>query len=275
MNKKSALFIGNCQNWGVIHFLNKSEDFVKNFQIINYTNWQLIENKCEIPMADIKSADLFIYQPLRKVHGCYSTDPTIKGSIGYYVKDECIKITYPYIFSSAMWPIVQAKENENRWFGGEVIDNLVRNGFTKDQIVSLFLSNKIDWNYHSRFNESLKILKNKESITDIKVSSFILENLTNELLFLIPQHPTSIIFWYVANQILDRLNFKKLEYDIIDGVNDPKIADSTYHIPSGMFPLHQSSIHAYNLNYGEKYLESSTEFYLQRIVDYLAMNYSL
>jgi hypothetical protein len=48
-------------------------------------------------MKDVEEADLFVYQPLRPEHGCYSTDPTIVGSIGYYVNNKCIKITHPYV----------------------------------------------------------------------------------------------------------------------------------------------------------------------------------
>jgi hypothetical protein len=273
MNK--ILFIGNCQNTGILHFLKKSKYFNQNFEVKQYANWQLIETQCEIPMVDIQSADVFVHQPLRPVHGCYSTDPTVEGSIGYYVKDNCIKISYPYIFSSAMWPIVQAGQNQNRWFGGEVLDNLISKGSSKHDIINLFLENKIDWGYTNRFNKSIEILKNKESITDIKISDFIVDNYKKRLLFLIPQHPTSSIFLNVANQILKILNIDQLSNKVIDGINDTSIEDSTYNLSSCMFPLHKSAIMDYNLEYGEEYLEDSENFYLQRLITYLNMNHNL
>lgn len=275
MSKSKILFIGNCQNTGIIHFLNKSEYFEKNFEVKQYANWMLIENQCEIPMTDIQSADVFVHQPLRPVHGCYSTDPTVEGSIGYYVKDDCVKISYPYIFSSAMWPIAQAGQGQNRWFGGEVLDNLVSQGLSKNDIINLFLENKIDWDYNNRFNKSIEILKSKESITDVKISDFILENYKKQLLFLIPQHPTSAVFLNVANQILQKLNIPLLEQSVIEGVNDINVEDSTYHLSSCMFPLHKSAIIDYNMEYGEDYLEDSDDFYLQRLMTYLSMNHNL
>lgn len=276
MSKLNALFIGNCQNTGILHFLNKSNEFAKTFNIKQYANWQLIENNCPVPMADIQSADLFVCQPLRPVHGCYSTDPTVEGSIGYYVREHCLKISYPYIFSSAMWPIVQAGQNQNRWFGGEVIDNLVLNEkLNQSEIIDLFSKNLIDWNYKERFDKSISILKGKETITDIIVSDFIIKNYKDNLLFLIPQHPTSLIFLYVANQILEKLNMKRLsEEDILD-VNETNIEDSTYNCPSGMFPLHRSSVIDYGLSYANEYLENSDNFYIQRILTYLRMNHNL
>lgn len=276
MSKSKILFIGNCQNTGIIHFLLKSKEFSEKFEIKQYANWMLIENQCEVPMADIQSADVFVYQPLRPVHGCYSTDPTVEGSIGYYVSDNCLTISYPYIFSSAMWPIVQAGQNQNRWFGGEVIDNLVlEKGLKKDEIFELFLNNQIDWDYKNRFQKSVDILKNKESITDIKLSDFIIKNYQKNLLFLIPQHPTSLVFLYVANLILEKLNIEQLSQDVVEGINDTNIEDSTYNLPSCMFPLHKSSIIDYNLEYGEEYIDGSTDFYLQRINTYLRMNHGL
>lgn len=271
---KKILFIGNCQNTGIIHFLKKSEYFEKNFEIKQYANWMLIENQCEIPMADIQSANVFVYQPLRPVHGCYSTDPTVEGSIGSYVKEDCLKISYPYIFSSAMWPIIQAGQNQNRWFGGEILDSLVSQGLSTQDIINLLLENNINWGYQNRFYTSIEILKGKESITDIKISDFILENYKKQLLFLIPQHPTSIVFLNVANQILKKLNIDQLSDEVIEGVNDINVEDSTYNLPSCMFPLHKSAIIDYNLEYGKKYLEGSENFYTQRITTYLTINHN-
>jgi len=274
MNKLKALFIGNCQTGGVIHYLLKSEQFSQTYETKIYANWELIANNTSIPMPDIQSADLFVYQPLRPVHGCYSTDPNVDGSIGYYVKDSCIKISFPYVYSSAMWPIVQVKERENRWWGGEVIDELVSQGMNYNEIISLFLENKIDWKYKTRFENSINILKQKETITDIKVSEFIEKNLKDNLLFLIPHHPTSIIFFNMANQVLEKLNMEKISDNVIESINDRKLEDTTYHLPTCMFPLHKSAIIDYNLNYGEEYLENSDNFYIERIKNYLEMNHS-
>jgi len=272
MKKLNCLLIGNCQNNGIMYYLSQSYEFNKTYEMKHYTNWQLIKNNCEIPMNDIQNADLFIYHPLRIVHGCYSTDPSVEGSIGSYVKNDAIKIAYPYIFSSAMWPLVQKGKDINIWFGGEVIENLLSKGLKRNDILDLYHKNKINWDYKNRFDKSIQILKQKETLTDIKVSNFIEENLSNKLLFLVPHHPTSLVFLYVTNQILKRLNMKELGEDIIKTVNDRNIPDSTYDHPSEMHPLHESSIEEFNLNYGKEYLYDSKDFYLQRILTYLHLN---
>lgn len=271
MKKLKSLFIGNCQNGGLKDFLLLSEEFKNTFETKWYANWQLIENQDSIPMQDVQEADLFIYQPLRPEHGCYSTDPTIEGSIGYYVNDKCITITHPYIFSSYFWPIFQAGQgkNSNRWFGAEVIDKLLSDGLTKNEILNLYRNDKIDWEYKRRFEDSTQILKNKESITDLKISEFIEDNLNDQLLFLIPQHPTSIIFLNLANQVLKKLNMKELDESIIKTVNDLGLEDTTYNSESNLFPLHESAIDYFQLNFGKQYSQDSNHFYEQRLITYL------
>jgi hypothetical protein len=271
MKKLKCLLIGNCQNNAIMNYLSQSDEFSKTYEIKHYTNWQLIRDNCEVPMNDIQDADLFIFQPLRIVHGCYSTDPTVEGSIGYYVKDKCIKISYPYIFSSALWPLVQKGKYSNVWFGGEIVEDLISKGLTSTDILNMYDRNEIDWKYQDRFEKSLGILKNKESITDIKISNFIEENIQNELLFLIPQHPTSIIFLNIANQILEKLGMEKLknfgERDI-QSLNPFNLPDSTYDNPSGLFPVHESLIQYFGITYKTNYSENSKEFYMNRLTDY-------
>lgn len=273
MSKLKSLFMGNCQNNGVIYFLSHSPEFINTFDIKQYPNWILIENQCQIPMQEIQEADLFICQPLPPAHGCYSTDPSVEGSIGYYVNDKCIKINYPYVYSSAMWPLIQAAQGENRWFGGECIDNLLFKGIGKENILSLYRENKIDWNYKDRFEESINILKEKEKWTEVKISNFIEDNIQENLLFLIPQHPTSIIFFIIANQILEILNMKKLTIDVIESINDTNLLDSTYNLQTHMFPIHKSALDFYEMKFGNNYLHTSEQFYEQRILDYLKMNH--
>jgi len=274
MKKLKCLLIGNCQNNGLMHYLSQSKEFNETYEMKQYTNWQLIRNNCEVPMSDIQNADLFIFQPLKIVHGCYSTDPTVEGSIGSYVKDKCIKISYPYVFSSSMWPLFQTALNQNIWVGGEIIEQLITDGLKKDDILELYLKNKIDWNYKNRFKKSIDILKGKESITDIKISNFIEKNISERFLFLTPHHPTSIIFLDISNQILEKLGMQKLnlEENAIKNVNQVGLPDSIYSHSSNMYPLHISFISEFDIKYGNDYLNGSQNFYEERISNYLYLN---
>lgn len=274
MSKLNALFIGNCQNNGLIKYLSQSEEFQNTFNIKSYANWELIENKESVPVLDIKQSDLFIFQPLAPVHGCYSTDPSVKDSIGYFVKPSCIKISYPYVYCSSLWPLIQAAMKENRWFGGQAIDKLIKSGCNTQDIFQLFLDNKIDWEYETRFKETLEILQNKETLTDLKISQYIKDNIDKEMLFLMPQHPTSIIFLELSNKILAQLNMKLIDKSIIKTINDANLPDSTYELSTNTFPMHRSIANNGRFEYVSNYSDKSDDFYLKRIEDYINLNYT-
>jgi hypothetical protein len=270
MNKLNALFIGNCHCSGLVYYLNKCLEFKNTFNVKQYANWQMIANKESVPVKDIQTADLFIFQPLPEVHGCYSTDPTVENSIGSFVKKNCIKISFPYTYSSALWPLCQPGQNQNRWFGWNCIHKLKEQGLNQKDIINLYKTNQIDWEYSIRFEQSINILKEKESKTDIKISNFIIDNFNNKLLFLIPQHPTSIVFIHLTNQILKKLNMNLIDINEYTDINEVGLPDSTYNLKSNRFPLHISAISHYNMNYTPD--ENADSFYESRINDYFYYN---
>lgn len=271
MVKKKSVFLGNCHNAGIISHLIKSEEFSETYSIESYTNWELLKYKISPPVESVKTCDLFVFQPLREEYGCYSTYPNVPDSIGSFVKDDCIKISYPYTYFSAFWPIVQSEQNKNRWFGWEPIHKLKMGGMGEKEILNLYQDNLIDWEYKKRLNDTVEILKEKEKYTDIKISDYIVENIKKQLVFLIPQHPTSFIFLEIANQILERLGMQKLPVTSIISENEANLPDSTYSRGDNKFPIHQSAIDFYQLEFIMENIESNN-FYLNRIIDYLNMN---
>lgn len=263
--KKKALFVGNCQSAAIRYYLNKNKDFSSVYDTKLYTNWEMIREEQTLPTIDLQTADLFLYQPLPPVHGCYSTDPTVKDSIGSFVKSDCIKISHPYVFSSAFWPIYEVRRGG--WFGFEAIDKLILDGLNLQDIMNLYENNSIDWLYGNRMNESISILKSKEELTDIKMSDFILQNYQSSLLFLTPPHPTSTIVNEMANRILEKLGFETNNH-IVEGINDFGFEDSCYSRPSRMYPIHKSAADFFGFTFADPYISDSHVFFRQRIVDY-------
>ena len=271
MSKLSALLIGNCQNSGLVTYLKKNKEFADNYEIKIYANWEMIKNKDSLPIKELLNADLFVYQPLPDIYGCYSTDPTVPDSLIHHLKSSCIQISYPYVFNSALWPIYQKNHGQNSWYGDNVINKLLLSKATHDDIIKLYQSNQIDWEYENRFSESISILKTKEIITDVKISNYIESELQNRLLFLIPQHPTSIIFFNIVNQILAKLKMNQLNEDVILDKNETKLPDSTYNNPNGMFPIHSSVINHYRLKNCDSYVLDANQFYLNKLIKYMNM----
>jgi hypothetical protein len=274
--KKIATLIGNCHNSGMRIFLQKSKQFRETYEFKQHANWRLIREKKSVHVEDVKAADLFIYQPLAPAYGCYSTDPRVKDSIGSLLKDNCVAISYPYTYYSALWPICQAgagTDQANRWFGSEAIDVLRLSGAKDQEILELYNKDKIDWLYESRHNETIEILRKKESITDIKISKFIEDNFRKKDLFLIPQHPSSLVFMQKANQVLEAISMDKITVDQLIGDNDAELGDTTYQLPSNRFPIHPSAVEYYGLEFVTSYHSPgyTKEFYRQRIIEYMNM----
>lgn len=171
-----------------------------------------------------------------------------------------------------MWPICQTAYRKNRWFGWEPIHKLLKNNLQTKDVLHLYETNQIDWEYNRRYEETTNIYKEKESHTDIKLFSYLENNLKHRLLYLIPQHPTSCVFYELANQILQKLNMKRLEDVVIENDNESGLPDSTYERKDNMFPIHESTIDHFGLTFGHKYMFDAKEFYRQRILDYISMN---
>ena len=95
--KKLCLFYGNCQVIYHLHDILKSIDiFNENYDTITYVNHDRDNIKTlNINIEDVKNCDVIIFQPLGENHGVYSTNNILK-----FIKESCIKISFPYIYSS-------------------------------------------------------------------------------------------------------------------------------------------------------------------------------
>jgi hypothetical protein len=272
--KKKAVFLGNCQNSGILTFLNKSKEFTEEYEVEQYTNWQIIRDNGCAPVDSIKNCDLFVYQPLAPEHGCYSTDPAVENSIGSLIKNDCVKISFPYTYCSSLWPILQSGRDSNRWFGWEPIHKLRTTGFSDHEIIDLYRENQIDWEYENRFRETMKILREKESTTDVKISEFIKSKISSDLTFLIPQHPTSLVFLEISSQIHEKIFNKKLDISFLVQDNEGNLEDSTYGRPDCRFPIHNSALEFYKFNFSQESPDAHN-FYLDILTYYLSRNHGL
>lgn len=198
----NILFYGNCQSQGLIYCLERA--FKANYE--HFVNYEYIHEKKELPIDLIKKADVFIYQPTKAKHGIYSTDPNIENGICSYLSPNCKKISFPYIYNSAMWVFVP--ENDT-YKGMEPIIKLKREGHSVENIIDKFLKGEIDFEHEKRFNNCMSILREKESECDVKVVDFILRNIFFTRLFLTQNHPTIHLYNHCANQILPLLGSNK------------------------------------------------------------------
>ena len=215
----NIVFYSNCQNKGISYFIS---EFLK-MKGIKFTidtsmqNYQMISKKTPLPQNLLSKANIFIYQPIDKKHGIYSTELSEESNIISYLNTNCLKIAFPYIYNSSTWAIVTPSPGDGITNGGffsdtckyinrEVIEKLKIDNLTLEDIINRYKSNKINFNYRNRLNNELEILRKKEKKCDIIISDYIEENIFKQELFLNQGHPTTPLFVHCANQIIKILN---------------------------------------------------------------------
>ena len=208
----NIVYYTNCQfrglDRGLDLFLQKHMKGIKKFHIENYT---FIKKKKPIPINIVKQADIFIYQPIDKKHGIYSTDTNIKNNIMSYLSPECKTISFPYIYNSSLWGLI-IPSNQDGYVGGypdidkyinrEPIEKLKVKGYSLNEVLQMYFKGEINFEYEERFNKSIEILKEKEKLCDVKVAEFIEKNIKKHKLFFSQNHPTTCVFIHCVNQIL-------------------------------------------------------------------------
>ena len=185
----NIVFYTNCQWRGIKPYLEKVYPEA-NFCILE--NYEIINEKRKINYEILKKADIFIFQHIGKQHGLYSTNKDISGNILSYLREECVKISFPYIYNNSFWILIPPSHgddfigevgNMNKYINIEPIKNLKKKGVSLADTLKLYKEGKIDFDFENRFNKSLEILKEKEKICDITVSDFIKENYKKHILF--------------------------------------------------------------------------------------------
>lgn len=234
---KICLIYANCQGWALGHFLNKNLFFQADYKIEYLVNYLMINQKKDISIDLLQSADLFIYQPVREEHGIYSTDHVLS-----YLRDSCRQISFPYLYNDALWPLFR---DEKRIVNASAITDLLESGASVVEIAVKFLSLQIDFQFQNRFQNTLQILGEKEAATTVKARQYILENYKAEKLFLTHNHPSSQLLVYCANQVLSILQYPLLKKGDHPHPNEAQLP--------GYFPISPYEKAHYQLSYEDNW----------------------
>ena len=200
--KKNISIYMNCQGEGIKFFFDK----LKMFNITLLENYKYIYEQRNIPIDVIKKTDIFIYQPVKGKNGIYSTEDNIKGNITSFLPRNCLKISIPYIYNSALWCLYC---DTGKYIGMTSITKLIDEGLGLPKIIQMFLNKQINFNYDERYKKTQNILISMEKECEIKVSQYIDQNIRKHKLFFTQNHPTSRVFIHCVNQMLEYLNISK------------------------------------------------------------------
>jgi hypothetical protein len=231
--KKQVLIYATCQGTMLHSFLNSCEQFRQQFDIVdsihNYelirTNRNFLEQNNQSEL--IKSVDVFVYQPLDNSYGANATDFLLAQ-----LKPGAIAISIPYVVNTSFWPVITAPtvDFDDNWHhpqtitkNSEVIDCLIEQHLGVQDILTLYNSRQINFDYTQRYQSTMNTLQKKEQNTTVKVHDYIEANHKKIKLFTYPSHPTYFIIAHMANQILQCLG--------LDAVNYIGDTDHLYHPP--------------------------------------------
>jgi hypothetical protein len=208
----------NCQGQGLRWFLKHSDCHMLNITSCHLLyNYKILKFKEKIPIQILKNADVFIYQPIHKRHGIYSTDLDIENNILSHLPTHCKQISFPYIYNSALWPVIRPCEidgftgefsNMNEYLNQKPIHQLIDEGCSIDMVLQLYEEQKINFNFEERHTECMTLLRHKELTCDVKIADYIDSNIHSRKLFLTQNHPTTCMFVHCTNQILHMLDCK-------------------------------------------------------------------
>jgi hypothetical protein len=273
MSKLNVLIFATCQGVSISKFLTTNAEFNAKFQIIgtirNYEQIHVNSFIIDTHKNLIDAADVFIYQPLSDKFSKNNTD-----YIKAFLKPSCVSISIPYVYNLSLWPIFVTSKGdvndqwENRdayikiYKNAEVIDALLAQNLSLDDILNLYDNEQIDFNYADRYHETMNILKHKDSICDVNVHDFIENNFKDKRLFLSASHPTSPVYVHMANQILGRLGL----FAIADNF-DMDYAQTSSPTP---IELPTSSVSHFNFTFTTKEEEViANKYYRKIITDYI------
>jgi hypothetical protein len=213
--KKNIVIYANCQGKGILYYIKKSNNIINNYNIKHIRIDNLVFNKDNLNLNDIKNADVLIYQKLDDKHGDISTNTILN-----YIKSTCITLSFPYVYNNSFYPIKGPLIIEDKhlkkdctiiYDNSKTILDLKKKNYSLEKIYDLYDNNQIDFLYGHRWNNTNSILSNNEIGCDLKILDFIKNNFSTERLFNIENHPTSIIFINLVNQILIKLDKNILE----------------------------------------------------------------
>jgi tetratricopeptide (TPR) repeat protein len=238
---KTCIIYANCQTRLLINYLKKSEDFNKNYKIINIPLVQeLLKTQKVIADEVISQVDLFIYQPVRKEHGDLSSEYTLNR-----LPSKAISISFPSLYFKGYHPqecknsCVHQKNLLYPWgmfpHGDTNIISLLKQGKTEKEIIKLISDENFYGNLSliSNVNSTLEEMRKREHEfnIDIQVSDFIQDNYKKHYLFYTPQHPSDVMGVYIVNQILSVLGFPIIDAHFIERQQEKVGILDTFQLP--------------------------------------------
>lgn len=189
---KTCVIYANCQADGLELFLRRAGF---PYEIKSFKNYQMLLKEQSI--ADLveaaKKCDVFLYHhtPEEK-YGEHSSEYFIRAVIPKHA----VHAGIPYAYNAGMFPMLG--------YGGgtyqceRVVESL--KGRELKAVLAEYEGGIFDFKLDERFEECIRIQKEREATLEIKLTDWMNQN-RNQRLFLNENHPTSVVFTEMARRV--------------------------------------------------------------------------
>lgn len=246
--KKIVVLYGNCHTGAVKRILQSCPEFNLEYEIYPMKEIQEVKDPAYFDMPIYKKCDVFIHQSIweKNRYGKeYASENLIKK-----LNPKCKVIAMPNLYHMPLCLFPQyysatelRKDNQTYFFRDKIIDEGLAKGDSLQTIAKSYYNYKFDHEIlRNDFDKFIKKVELREIDWDIKVSSFIKENISRDMLFYEPNHPTNVLFRYYAEEILKIL---------IDG-NFTVDEKQTFELDTYQMPLLTEVKEALGLTYSTK-----------------------
>lgn len=220
MMKNTCIIYANCQNKLIAELLSQSPDFAAEYTIHGFSVHLLMRGDTPIDDSLLSQTKLFIYQPVKDIHGTCSTNYILSK-----LPADCQCLSFPPLYFTGYFPQF-CKNPSNKVIKPLYPYGIIPQGdanivsmLEQNLSISEIIKNLEDVDFYQReyllanVNSSLSELDRRESDLSIKVSSFIRDNYQKYRLFYTHNHPTDRLGICVVNHILQTLNLPELDIE--------------------------------------------------------------
>jgi len=220
----NVLFYGGCHAQ-VLHRIF-SECFTSEISSELLINYKLIAELDGFPYEKLEGVDVVVYSPIvSKEH--WNTIHLEK-----FCRENNIKtISYPWLEWHGYFP----ECSKGSFLGGRTwiykkLEVLAKSIRTFDSFIRAVLD--VETIAHENLEKTTGKLKHQEESCklDVVVTDFIMKNYQEKRLFLLPDHPTKVLYEYVATAIADRLGLT-FSSEFFQSMAEPQAGDEIPILP--------------------------------------------
>lgn len=267
IEKKIAIFFGNCQCQVVKLCLQNIEEFSQKYWIYPYPS--IYENDAwYVPRIVLENCSLLVYQYVKEETNGILNSSSYLVDVVRKNKGLCIRIPNLFKMGKAWFPQSLRKEialmrpTEHEWvINSDNHDMFIKKwnaeGLSKDEIVNKIKHEQIltEEEIKEIFDEYMERIRIAEQENDIKIYSYIMENYKNELIFTDYGHISNFVYKEYLRQIIKILDFSSNNFYDVDLILGKKGLD---------MPIYGCVIRALGLTYvDEKQIIKASSFTLK------------